>query len=140
MFNYIEETLRSYFGTKLTTVEEIQQRLYYCEDKLKNIKRLNNTPKQLSGCIEAREDMSKHGLMLYIVDVDKEYFIKVNTHQSLNVILLKGCEELNKNPSEYELIYDESTMNMNDSIYDIFILLNNYRKVENPGTLYFFPK
>ncbi len=136
MFNYIEETLRSHFGTKPTTVEEIQQRLYYCEDKLKNIKRLNNLPKQPYGCIEAREDMTRLGLTLCIVDIDKEYYIKVNTYQLLNVVLLKGCEHLNKNPSGYELIYDDSTMNINDSIYDIFILLNNYRKVENPGTLY----
>lgn len=140
MFNYIEETLRSHLGTKPNTIEEIQQRLCYCEDKLKNIKRLTNIPyKQLCGCIEAKDDMSMPGLMLYIVDVDKEYFIKVNSHQLLNVVLVKGCEELNKNPSDYELIYDNSTMNMNDSIYDIFIL-NNYKKVENPGTLYLFLK
>lgn len=35
MFNYIEETLRSHLGNKPNTIEEIQQRLSYCEDKLK---------------------------------------------------------------------------------------------------------
>jgi hypothetical protein len=143
MFDYINETIReSVKGDNDNTIEDIKKRLAFCQDKLNNIKRLKQVPFKTFNCIDAREDITLLGIPLCIIDMtgDQEFYIKINNNQKLNVLLEKVCKALNKNPLHHELVYDNSTMNMNMNytIHDVFILLNNYRTVENPGTLYLF--
>lgn len=143
MFDYSIETVREYILEEPNTgsYNEIKSRLAFIQDKVKNMKKIKEVGHTYTfGCIEARDDLTRNGIMLCIIADSKEYFVKINSEQKMFDLLEKVCERLNKLPEHHYLVYDNSTMDNNDLIHDILIKLRSYQKINEVGTVYLFEK
>ncbi len=139
-FDYIREITREQILENPNTgsIEDIKQRLAFCKDKVNNINKIKNvSSKNTFGCIEARENLQDPGLLLTIVDTNKEMYIKINTYQSTEVLLNKACERLNKNPEKYNLVYNNSTLHKH---YIAEIVFQRFPAESLPNTVFIFPK
>lgn len=143
MFDYSIETVREYIleDPNTGTYDEIKSRLAFIQDKVKNMKKIKEVgPTFIFGSLEARDDLTRNGIMLCIIADGKEYFVKINSEQKMINLLKKVCERLNKVPENHYLVYDNSTMNNDSVIHDILIKLKSYQNISNVGTFYLFEK
>ena len=117
------------------SLKDTQMRINYCQDKVKNIDRLKHASKSKPtfGAIEARQNLEAQFVQLIVVDVTgrKEMFIRVNLFQNFRAILDKTCERFGKDTNGYELVYNNSTMWLDDMVGGI---------VQNDQSVYLFPK
>ena len=121
MFNYVQQiTYDELDHTTLARIlnnSQIEERIKYCHDKVKNIERTKRVlSKPTFGAIEARENIRSPHVTLQVIHVSgrKEMFIKVNLNQRVFDILDKCCDRFGVNSVNNELVYDNSTMNPND--------------------------
>lgn len=139
-FDYIREIIReqNLENPNTGSIEEIKQRLAYCKDKVNNINRIKSlNSKNTFGCIEARENLQDPGMLLTIIDADIEMYIKINKHQSTKVLLTKACERFNKNPENYNLVYNNSTLHKH---YMAEIIFQRFQAESFPNTVFIFKK
>lgn len=125
-FDYVtctkRESDRAYWSL---TPEEALSQLNYSKDKLKNIRRLYNVQvqKYTFGCIEARikKDAQEY-IQFQVIDAfgSKEMFVRVNLFQPFRDILKSVCERLGKDVGTSELVYNNSTMWLDDMVGPVY--------------------